>query len=337
MHPRRLALSVLLASSFALPACGEESPDVDDAETAVGDEAEDGVGAARSAIVGGAADGEHPAVVALTLQGQAFCSGALIAPKVVLTAAHCLHEDFVGALPISELRVFFGADVAGAGTFVEVTEVRLHPDFAGDVPGRQEDDVAIVHLAMEAPVDPMPLGEAPKKGADLTVVGFGRTAADVAQTGVKRTGASRISQVTPRLLVMKPEPGGTCLGDSGGPALARIDGVEVVVGLHTRSDCRSGMIEERVDAHLDGFLRGAFTVAIADRSGDAGPDATAGAADQTDDEDEALEGDLSAPISAGCSTTGTSSSPSSALVGAAIAALSVLRRRQHDARRRCGR
>ena len=97
---RRLPLGLLLAS-LALSGCEEESSDLEDG-TADG-EADRGeaLGAAGSAIVGGAEDAEHPAVVALTFQGQAFCSGALIAPTVVLTAAHCLHEDFVGALPLS--------------------------------------------------------------------------------------------------------------------------------------------------------------------------------------------------------------------------------------------
>lgn len=340
MAPRRLSLGLLLVS-LLVPACGEESPDRDLADQETDQETDeeadddgdhvDATRAARSAIVGGAADGDHPAVVALTVGGQAFCSGTLIAPTVVLTAAHCFHEDFVGTLPTSEVRVFFGDDVVGAGTFLEVTEVRMHADFAGDVPGRQEDDLALVHLVREAPVEPMALGAAPAKGDDVTVVGFGRAAADVAETGVKRTGASRVAQVAPKLLVMKPEPGGTCLGDSGGPALARVDGVEVIVGVHTRSDCRSGMIEERVDAHLDGFLRDVAAVTIADLPGEAREDGHDLSAENADEEPE---DEVASPVLGGCTVTGaSSSSPAASLVAAAIAALSVLRRRQHDPRR----
>ena len=42
------------------------------------------------AIVGGDETSEHPAVVGLVADDRVFCRGALIAPRAVLTAGHCL-------------------------------------------------------------------------------------------------------------------------------------------------------------------------------------------------------------------------------------------------------
>src|SRR5262245_4643268 len=51
--------------------------------------AQDSIGVRTSAIVGGGPTSEYPAVLLLQRPDGAFCTGTLVAPDVVLTAAHC--------------------------------------------------------------------------------------------------------------------------------------------------------------------------------------------------------------------------------------------------------
>lgn len=317
---RTLCIATLLAASLAgcdeaTDAAGELAAD-DDAIVAEG----------ASAIVAGTVDEGHPAVVALTYHGDAFCSGTLVAPTVVLTAAHCLHEDFVGALSLPDVAVFFGTDVAGAGTSIRVTATHLHPDF--DSRGSQEDDVAVVRLAFEAPVEPLALGAAPEKGSPIRLVGFGRVDPDVETDGVKRVGAATIQAVTPRSFVLRPSPHGTCMGDSGGAAIATVDGHDVLVGVHTRSDCRTGMIDERVDAHLASFLAPYVGAAACldcagdGRGGDLGPaDDDREGAGGTDADDDDARGDDTSDEAIAAATAGCAVRPATTTGGAAAGLL----------------
>lgn len=78
-------------------------------------------------IIGGAPDAKSQAVVAIVQNVgpcgaptlDVGCSGALVAPRVVLTAAHCLDNA-----PASALEVFFGPSVDPAGARVPVLEGR---------------------------------------------------------------------------------------------------------------------------------------------------------------------------------------------------------------------
>jgi V8-like Glu-specific endopeptidase len=242
----------LLPLTLLFTGCDDASVDETADET---DEASDETLAeTASPIVGGARDDRHPAVVALTFQHQAFCSGTLVSPTVVVTAAHCLHEDHVGAFAIEGVQIFFGTTVNGPGTTIDVAEILLHPGFRSGDP-EQDDDVALLRLAVAAPVEPLPLAATPPEGAELTVVGYGRDRSEVAETGVRRVGTATVEQVTDDLIVLRAGPHDTCNGDSGGAAIAVVDGIEALVGVHTRSDCATGMLEERVDAHFEDFIR----------------------------------------------------------------------------------
>jgi hypothetical protein len=211
-----------------------------------------------SAIKDGELDTGDPAVVALTYQGQTFCSGTLVGPDVVLTAAHCLDPE-INPLPLEDFEVFFGNDVTGRGVFIGVTEGGPSPSFVHQDPDFEYHDVGMLRLSETAPVDPLPLPSAPLDdefiGSIVREVGFGITSADADDAGIKREGTSKVIKFRGTLFRVDPAPSTICSGDSGGPSFATIDGQELVVGVHMGGDCETFAANQRVDLELDSFIQ----------------------------------------------------------------------------------
>lgn len=98
-------------------------------------------------VVGGnpAEAGEYGWQVALVSHGSPprsgqFCGGSLIAPDVVLTAAHCVS----GARP-ADIDVFAGQhDLRQSGEIIRAASIVVHPSYS---PRRSTADVAVIHLA----------------------------------------------------------------------------------------------------------------------------------------------------------------------------------------------
>src|SRR5262245_20169914 len=58
------------------------------------------------AIIAGTRDSQDPAVVAIVRDGSPHCTGTLVAPDAILTAAHC-----VSSWSLDDLAVLFASSV----------------------------------------------------------------------------------------------------------------------------------------------------------------------------------------------------------------------------------
>src|SRR3954468_6121970 len=139
------------------------------------------------AIVGGTDQTSDPFAAPLAFltitdsSGVGWCSGTLISPTVVMTAAHCVYEtgrrgNLLGVSTPSEIVVRVGSrnvSNAALGTKAAVVAVLPQPYYRWDG-SRHNHDVALLALDRSMPQRPATLAEQrPAEGTSLLIAGYG--------------------------------------------------------------------------------------------------------------------------------------------------------------------
>jgi|GEM_PF-2682793 len=221
--------------------------------------------AVAEAIVGGVTESSHWYVVMVGDSQGGSCTGTLLSRRTVITAGHCRG----GASSLS--RVYFDTGNPLTRTSVLTTSSARHPQYNG----AQENDLSLVQLAADAPIQAVPLlretmTQTPDFiGPKYTFVGFGDINGNGQGFGTRRVVTFPIDLIGPAPVVHAGQiPQGspitidssewyyqqagknTCFGDSGGPAFIVRNGVERHAGATSYGDqsCTYDGVQAKTDA-----------------------------------------------------------------------------------------
>ncbi len=218
---------------------------------------------AHSSVIGGhpASIAEFPSLAFIQAEEQPLgvfaCTGSVVAPRVILTAGHCVEDIESGALtPATGYAVATGVANLAEVKRADISRISQALVYPGFKPPQLRGDAGLLILKAPVTAPPLPLASAADSalvaaGTPISIAGWGLTDARAKDAPAQLQSGSSVVQdstycknhsqryypfysPTVQLCAVDTPSKAVsgCFGDSGGPAIARrADGSPVEVGI----------------------------------------------------------------------------------------------------------